>query len=180
MIGRPPDDRCGLVPVCYTLTLYFLRHCAQFGEVAGEFAKGRGERENSGIFRQVEHGFRRYFKLDPWNVLDAVVLVGFVGLFTLRMLDAELELLVLGMAGMLLPAILRLLQVFEMHAVLGPLVRSIVNMGRDIATFLVLCAIVLSGFTLAFTLLFSASSEDYASYTDTYVFVCFVRGIMDI
>lgn len=78
---------------------------------------------------------------------------------------------------MMIPSFLRLLQVFEMHRVLGPLVRSMVNMATDIATFLVLCAVFLSAFTITFTLFFSQVNAAYSTYVDSYVNLLYIAWL---
>ena len=95
-------------------------------------------------------------------------------LFVFNLADVH-HVVLIGYSVLLLPAMLRLLHVFEMQRTLGPIVRSIVNMAGDILTFTLIFGIMWLAFTLSFHLLFedapntqaSASTRPYATFFDS-------------
>lgn len=60
-------------------------------ECAGELDQAQVEFGSETIMKQVEHGFQRYIRLDPWNVLDVIVAIGFCGIFVVRLIGVDVS-----------------------------------------------------------------------------------------
>lgn len=109
---------------------------------------------------------KRFFRLDPWNVVDALTTLGMLAALLLRY-RGNTQGYSIVVVLMVIPAFIRLLHVLDLHRVLGPLMQAMANQLRDVGTFLSIFGMTWFTFSVCFHLLFfDTSSGYYASYRD--------------